>query len=294
MMTNRPTVTIDDICAGVRAIGVQLGDIVFFHSSLKSMGYVVGGANAVIEGFLKAVGPEGTVAVPTLWWNGTQDIREWNPDTSPSYPGLITETFRQRPDSVRSNNPTHSVSAIGKLAEALTADHGKWGRRVCIYGDTAFAEASPWERLYQWNAHYCFLGVDFSCNTMGHYCQCVLLEWALRQAPPEKHDDLRSRLANWETLLEYYRERQSGSGRTVELLWPSFNFREMGEYLASLGLVRFSTIGAATLRGIRAREMVDTILLTLVNEPAKWFPRNFLSWWHEAVGEKTSPASSLT
>ena len=44
-----------------------------------------------------------------------------------------------------------------------------------MYGDTAFAEASPWERLYQWNAHYCFVGVDFTVNTMGHYCQCRLI-----------------------------------------------------------------------------------------------------------------------
>jgi len=69
-------VTVEDVAAGVRAIGVQPGDVVMFRSSLKSMGHVVGGPNAVIDGFLQAVGPEGTVAVPTLWWNGTQDLSE--------------------------------------------------------------------------------------------------------------------------------------------------------------------------------------------------------------------------
>jgi len=51
----------------------------------------------------------------------------------------ITEAFRQRTDSIRSDNPTHSVSAIGARAVELTADHGKWGLRPCMYRDEAFA-----------------------------------------------------------------------------------------------------------------------------------------------------------
>jgi len=195
-------VTAANVAAGALAIGVQPGEIVMFNITLKSMGHVVGGPNAVIGGFLQAVGPEGTVAVPTLWWNGTQDLSEWDCDSSPSYPGLITETFRRRPDSLRSNNPTHSVSAIGRRAAELTAQHGAWGPRPCLYGDAAFAEASPWERLYQWDAHYCFLGVDFTYNTMGHYCQCVLLQWALQQAPPERRDDLDGRISRQDTIVE--------------------------------------------------------------------------------------------
>ncbi len=280
-----PEVTVDDVAAGVRSIGVAPGDIVMFHSSLKSMGHVVGGPNAVIDGFLQAVGPEGTVAVPTLWWNGTQDISEWDYDNSPSYPGLITETLRRRPDSIRSNNPTHSVSAIGKRAAELTADHGKWGLRPCLFGDAAFAAASPWERFYLWDAHYSFLGVDFTYNTMAHYCQCVLLEWALQQAPSDRRADLEARISRWDAIVEYYREAQAGSGRTVTFMWPGFSFKAMGEHLADLGLVRFGTIGAATIRGIRTREMVDTILATLKAEPDKWLAESFLPWWHEAVGQ---------
>lgn len=279
-----PEVTVDDVAAGVRAIGVQPGDTIMFHSSLKSVGYVIGGPNAVIDGFLQAVGPEGTVAVPTLWWNGTQDLSQWDCATSPSYPGLITETFRQRPDSLRSNNPTHSVSAIGKRAAELTAHHGEWGLRPCLYGDTAFAAASPWEHLYQWNAHYAFLGVDFTYNTMGHYAQAVLLEWALQQAHPDKREALDAQLSRQDTVVAYYRESRSGSGRTVELLWPAFPFKEMGEHLAGLGLVRCGTIGAAALRGIRARTMVDTIVETLKSDPERWLDPRFLDWWREAVG----------
>ena len=59
-------VTREEIAAALQEIGVQCGDTVMFHSSLSSMGWVVGGANTVIEGFLAAVGTNGTVVVPTL------------------------------------------------------------------------------------------------------------------------------------------------------------------------------------------------------------------------------------
>lgn len=276
-------VTVDDVARGVRSVGVGEGDIVMFHSSLSSMGHVVGGPNTVIEGFLQAVGPGGTVAVPTLWWNGTQNIADWDYENSPSYPGIITETFRQRPDSIRSNNPTHSVSAIGARAAELTADHGKWGLRPCLFGDAAFAEASPWERLYQWDAHYCFLGVDFTVNTEAHYCQCLLVEWALEQAPEERRQGLLDQISRWDAVADYYEKSRAGLNPSADFMWPGFSFKAMGEYLAELGLVRFGSIGSATIRAIRTRPMVDTILETLKARPEEWFSERFLAWWYEAL-----------
>ena len=43
-------VTAADVTAGLRALGVGNGDTVFFHSSLKSMGHVVGGAGKPHDG----------------------------------------------------------------------------------------------------------------------------------------------------------------------------------------------------------------------------------------------------
>ena len=47
-------VTREEIAAALKEIGVQCGDTVMFHSSLSSMGWVVGGADTVIDGFLDA------------------------------------------------------------------------------------------------------------------------------------------------------------------------------------------------------------------------------------------------
>lgn len=262
------TVTVADVTAGVRSVGIECGDVAMFHSSLSSMGNVIGGANTVIEGFLEAVGPTGTVAVPTLWWTGKEDLKDWDYENSRSYPGIITEVFRQRPDSIRSNNPTHSVSAIGARAAEMTADHGKWGLRPCIYGDAAFAVASPWEHLYQWNAAYCFVGVDLSVNTMGHYCQSCLMEWAITQAPEEKRAALDDRIHRWE---------KPG-------VWPHYGFERMATYLENQGLVRFGKIGSATIRAIRTHDMVHGIMDAVKSDSEKWLPEDCLAWWREAVG----------
>ncbi len=261
-----------DVTRAARKVGIVPGDTVMFHSSLSSMGTVVGGPDTVIDGFLEAVGPEGTVAVPTLWWHQTDPplrLEDWDPDTSPSYPGRITEHLRQRPDSVRSNNPTHSVSAIGARAAELTRNHGAAGRRPCVFGDTAFARESPWERLYQWNAAYCFIGVNFTVNTMSHYLETLLVEAALKEARPSARPALAARV----------------QARDEAGVWPWYDRTGMEEHLIDLGLVRFGTIGSATLRCIRARDMVDHTLAILRAEPEHWLRPDFMAWW-AACGSK--------
>jgi aminoglycoside N3'-acetyltransferase len=171
---------------------------------------------------------------------------------------------------VRSNNPTHSVSAIGARAVELTKDHGKGGLRPCLFGDAAFAHESPWERLYVWNAAYCFIGVDFTVNTMGHYVETEFLERALGQAPPDRRAELEAEVQRWE---------KPG-------VWPSFSRQQTGERLAEMGLVRFSRIGSATLRCIRAREMVDTLLALLSAEPEEWLTPEFLAWMASATAKE--------
>ena len=120
-----------DVSAVARSVGVVPGDVVMFHSSLSSMGTVVGGPDAVIDGLLDAVGPDGTVAAPTLCRSqpdrGNFVFDTWDRETRPCYVGLIPETLRCRPEAVRSDHATHSVAAIGARAVELTANHGGAG-----------------------------------------------------------------------------------------------------------------------------------------------------------------------
>ena len=265
-------VTETDIVAAARDIGIVPGDTVMFHSSLSSMGWVVGGPDTVIDGFFEAVGPEGTVAVPTLcnWKEDEQHLvlGRWDPATTPSYVGALTEALRHRPDASRSDHPTHSVAAIGKRAAELTVDHGASGLRQGTFTDTAFAAESPWQRFRDWDAAYCFIGVTFTYNTMVHYVEALLAERAVQRLPEADRAAMAGRLTGW---------MKPGIYPNIRI--PDREVQE--QMMAEKGIVRYSKIGTATFRCARARPMVEEWLRIIESEPERWLPEE----WTEAFGE---------
>jgi aminoglycoside N3'-acetyltransferase len=58
-------VTRGELTADLLKLGIAPGDTLFIHSSLKSLGYVEGGAAAVVRALQDAVGPQGTLLIPT-------------------------------------------------------------------------------------------------------------------------------------------------------------------------------------------------------------------------------------
>ncbi|MDE2815797.1 MAG: AAC(3) family N-acetyltransferase [Chloroflexota bacterium] len=259
----------EEITNALREVGVQCGDTVMFHSSLSSLGWVVGGADTVIDGFLDAVGPEGTVAVPTLCRmpDGERHLTfdRWNIETSVSCVGRITEVLRHRPDAIRSDHGTHSVSAIGPRARELTANHGTAGLRLGPWDPRAFAWESPWQKFYDWNVAYCFLGVNFLYNTMVHFVESRLVERALARAAPERREQLAAQIEDWQ---------KPG-------VWPSIGRKPreaIEQFLYEKGLLRYGTIGAATIRCTRARVMVDNWLALAEADPPRWCSESFVEW----------------
>ena len=60
-----PRITKDIIVKDLEKLGLQKGDAAFLHSSLKSIGYVAGGARTVIDAITEVLGSSGTFIVPT-------------------------------------------------------------------------------------------------------------------------------------------------------------------------------------------------------------------------------------
>ena len=58
----------DEIIQKLKEVGLKNGDTVMVHTSLGKMGYVCGGAQAVIEALMEVVGDSGTIMMPTQSW----------------------------------------------------------------------------------------------------------------------------------------------------------------------------------------------------------------------------------
>ena len=65
----------EEIVQKLREVGLEKGDAVMVHTSLKRMGYVCGGAQTVIEALMEVVGKDGTIMMPP---SRGRDEREQN------------------------------------------------------------------------------------------------------------------------------------------------------------------------------------------------------------------------
>lgn len=145
----------------LRAGGLRKGGVVMVHSSLSSLGFVNGGPETVIQGFLSALGPDGTLLMPALSYeivtvnNPMFDVRR-----TPSNVGAIPEYFRTRQGTIRSVHPTHSVCGTGRLAENILKQHTK--------DDTPCGDCSPFSQLLRLEGQIVMLGCGLRPNTSMH------------------------------------------------------------------------------------------------------------------------------
>ena len=165
-MSARREVTEAELAEGFRGLGVEEGDILLVHSSLSALGFVQGGAPAVVTALLRTVGEGGTLVFPTLTGgpeNGPDNPPVFDAARTPCWTGRIPETARQMPGFVRSLHPTHSVAARGPLAHWLTQGH-EGCTEPCGMG-------SPYDRLASAGGHILLIGVDLSVNTSFHHAE---------------------------------------------------------------------------------------------------------------------------
>lgn len=270
------TVAKNDIKNAALALGIKKGDIVLIHSSFKSMGYVEGGAEAVISGFLDALGTEGTLVLPTFCQKNFEKAYEtWHIDKE-SDVGYLTNYFRKREGSIRSDQATHSVAACGKLAKELTKTHGHTHKRFGNMGDTPFSADSPWEKMYTQNAKIVLLGVPALYTTFRHYAEYVFIEECLQAlCGHTEYDDMKNALWSFE---------KTG-------VWPHLYNETIRERLEEKNLVEKSTCGDATLLCYEAKVFVDFALNALRNNDCSVLWDNFdvAGWldWRKRLDEIT-------
>jgi aminoglycoside 3-N-acetyltransferase len=183
-----------EITDDLAALGVAPGDTILVHASQRSLGYVVGGATAVVGAFLDAIGADGTLVAPAytpenrdpsrwtdpvvpphLWPVVRDAIPPFDPVLTPSARvGAVAERIRSWPGAVRSTHPQTSFAAIGPRARELMAGHA-W--------ESPLGERSPLARLTDLGAKVVLLGVGYDRCTAFH-----LAEYRLPDPPRRAHE----------------------------------------------------------------------------------------------------------
>lgn len=210
-------------------VGLKTNDIVMVHSSLSSMGYVEGGADTVIDSLLEVIGKNGTLVMPAFTFSCKPKGKNFfNPDL-PSGMGKISETFRLRNGVLRSNHPTHSVSAIGPKAKELTENSEHY----------TLSSAGYFGKLIQYGAYISLLGITQTSNTLIHY-----IEGQVRGKLP------------------YLKARWWGDAPDTK----HNAFDSLEKYLVKYNVINFGRIGNATLRLMNAKKLVEVSIRVLLKE----------------------------
>ena len=219
------------------ALGLTRGAVVFMHSSLSSIGEVEGGADAVVDAVLDALGPEGTLAVPTFCSINRRRGLTFEPDATPSEVGQITNALRSRPEAFRSRHIWQSMSAVGKRAEEM----------MSVHRPTAWAADGPFWRLYEWDAYIMLLGVPYFRSTFWH-----LIEQMVQPAYGRWREST-GRVKNPDGTESPLEEITFGP-KTGHV----HDFNKLGSRMEARGLVRVGAVGNAMARLYRARDALDT------------------------------------
>lgn len=253
MEATKTPATVQSLCENFLALGLKSGDIAIVHSSLSALGWVAGGAQAVVEALMTSLGPEGTLVMPTqtgqltdpATWSNPPVPASWvetlrshtpafDPEATPSRGmGKVVDAFLLHSATRRSSHPTVSFAARGQCAEALVCSHAL----VPELGET-----SPLGRLYELDAKVLLLGVNHSCNTSLHLSE-------YRASWPGK----RRKNAGTSVLREGRRQWVA----YTDLAGSTDDFEQIGRDFSRTGQESLGAVGQGQGRLSRQRAVVD-------------------------------------
>ena len=206
-------------------LGVQQGDILMVHASVRSIGPVIGGVNEIIGALLDSVGPTGTLAAYVDFEPFFSDDDETGVPVfdkriarAARDHGILHEAMRTWPGALRSDHPDAGVVAIGARAKWITADH------PLQYG---YGEGSPFDKIVEARGRVLVMGAPFDTITLLHHAEH-------RASIPDKRIRRYKRLMPGAREPEWIHFEEFDTSDSVHDTLPANYFESIAsEYLAS-------------------------------------------------------------
>jgi len=177
--TELPLITGSRLIRDLNKLGVNAGQTVMLHVSVRAIGWIVGGPNVVLQSLLDVLGPKGTLMMYVGWedvpdrledspkdWQQAylEECPPFDPDTSRANRGysILAEYLRTWPDASRSNHPEASFAAVGALARWIAERHPL---------QYPYGRGSPLARLCEAEGKVLLLGASLNTVTLLHYAE---------------------------------------------------------------------------------------------------------------------------
>jgi aminoglycoside N3'-acetyltransferase len=239
--------TRESLATDAARLGIEAGDTIFVHSSLKSIGPVNDGASSVVGALEDVLGQEGLLLMPSfnlLPKGGEARAQNWDRNTTPSSVGWITEFFRTMPGTVRSDHYSHSVAARGINAKAFVSDH------LSLEGMESHWDRAPWGRTFGTQSpmlkasrlphgKVLMLGTNYDTLTYRHVIEAMFWAWQKTL----RHDHAFTRL----------------DGNEIFVVWDQLDRQKLGN------------IGDANCRLCLIDEFLTTLLDAAKADPTRFF-----------------------
>ena len=239
MSDERRMASISQIVDQLRALGVEQGAVMVVHTSFRAVRPVDGGPAGLIEALGRAIGPQGTLVLPS-------ETGEWDKPFDPAKTsatqnlGVVPEVFRQMPGVRRSDHP-FAFAARGPKASEITSD-------PLIL--PPYQRQSPLGRVLDLDGEILLLGVGHDSNTTLHLAEMLA--------------GVRYRRTKYFTVL-----RATGPERVDydvnDCCCQLFTLAD--QWLNEIGLQSEGYVGHARTRLVRAKDVVATAVAKLRRDP---------------------------
>src|SRR5512132_202705 len=240
--------TFEKLVEGFRELGVAQGDTLLVHSSYKSFGEVDGGPQTVIRALEAALGPDGTLIMPTFNCDFNKGA-PWDVRTTPSKMGVLTEVVRVDPRARRVFHPFYSFAILGKHADILGSLRYK----------SSYERDSIFGKLRDLDGKIMVIGLSYT-NSMTFFHHIEQMEGVdyrfLKQFTGEVTDENRNTYTDTFEML--VRDVDKGVMTMVD---------PMGELMEKAGVIKSAKIGESDVKLMKATEVYEFTAREMKRDP---------------------------
>jgi aminoglycoside 3-N-acetyltransferase len=240
--------TFEQLLEGFHDLGVQEGDTLLVHSSYKSFGEVEGGPQTVIQALETALGPQGTLIMPTFNFDFNKGA-PWDVRSTPSKMGVLTELVRKDPRARRVFHPFYSFAILGRHADMLGSLRYK----------SSYERNSVFGKLRDLDGKIMVIGLSYT-NSMTFFHHIEQMEGVdyrfLKQFTGEVTDE------NGNTYTDTFEMlvRDIDKGVVTEV-------DPMGKMMEQAGIIKIRRIGEADVKLMKANEVYEFTAREMKRDP---------------------------